>query len=100
MTGGAGIRETWGRAAPGTRAAPAALVPQLPPEPLGEKEAECSPRNAARGGADTPRGGADTPTEKPLTLPPSLLAETSGLWTPTGYSGAFLIYFITHFTYM
>lgn len=85
MMGGAGVRETSGRAAPGTGTQWGAL---------GEKEAECSPRMQLL----SARGEANTPTEKPLTLPPPFLAETSGLWTPTGYSGAFLIYFLTHFT--
>lgn len=83
----------WGRAAPGTGTQWGALVPRLPPEPLGEKEAECSPSCCL------PGEGADAPTKKPL-APPHFLAETSGLWTPTGYSGAFLIYFLTHFKYM
>jgi len=85
----------WGRAAPGTGTQWGALVPHLPPEPLGEKEAECSPSPSCCLSGE----GADAPTEKPL-APPHFLAETSGLWTPTGYSGAFLIYFLTHFKYM
>lgn len=43
---------------------------------------------------------ARAPTEKPLALPARSLAETSGLWTPMGHSGAFSIYFLTHFTYV
>lgn len=91
MTGGAGIRETWGRAAPGTGTQRGSL-----PSPLGRRKQNAAPETQLLSAG----GGADTPTEKPLTLPPPFLAETSGLWTPTGYSGAFLIYFITHFTYM
>lgn len=95
MRGGAGVREMWGRAAPGMGTQRGALIPRLPPEPLGEKEAEYSPSPSCC----LPVEGADTLTEKPL-APPRFLAETSGLWTPTGYSGAFLIYFLTHFKYM
>lgn len=43
---------------------------------------------------------ARAPTKKPLALPACFLAETSGLWTPMGHSGAFSIYFLTHFTYV
>lgn len=40
---------------------------------------------------------ARAPTEKPLALPAHSLAETSGLWTPMGHSGAFFNLFFNTF---